>query len=84
MAAQTTYVAVRDGRPTRAASTLAAAQDAALAAETEFLDAADWEFRWEETDPGSEWRLTHRYLPSGKTRFSRTARAVYAVDHITG
>ncbi|MFH8257879.1 hypothetical protein [Streptomyces roseolus] len=68
--------------PSLAAATLEAAQNAALEIQVEHLDRTDWEFRWEEVDPGREWRLMHRYLTFNKKRFSRTTLAIHAVEYI--
>ncbi|MEU7074704.1 hypothetical protein AB0B30_32645 [Streptomyces narbonensis] len=76
------YVVLSGDTPTLSADTLQAAQDAALAAHTEYLTVENYDFRWNEYHEGRKWRLMQR-SKDRKGRFSWTMRAVHAVEHVT-
>lgn len=82
MTEQPAYVVTIGEVPTHSALTLQPAQDAALAAETKYVDAADYSYRWDEYRTGQTWRLMQRHKDR-KGRFAWTGRAVHAVEHIT-
>jgi hypothetical protein len=77
----TVYVVTIGDHPTDSATTLQAAQSAALEAQTAWLSADTYTYRWDEYLPGQVWRLMHRHNDR-KGRFSWTQRAVHAVRHI--
>ncbi|MFE0699151.1 hypothetical protein [Streptomyces sp. NPDC058872] len=76
------YVATIGATPTHSATTLQAAQSAALTAETRYSTADQYEHRWDEHRPGQTWRLMQR-RKDRKGRYAWTQRAVHAVEHIT-
>jgi hypothetical protein len=77
----TVYVAMVGEFPTIAATTLEAAQDHALAAETQHQRSGEWEHRWDAHHHGG-LRLMGRQTARGG-RFSWTTRSVRPVDLIT-
>ncbi|MFM9589812.1 hypothetical protein ACKI1J_15185 [Streptomyces scabiei] len=82
----TAYVAMYGERPLAVAADLAAAQGNALARQTDWAGADQWEYRWDEYLPGEVWRLMQRRKgPAGKgRRFSWTSYSVHTAEFLAG
>ncbi|WP_439947229.1 hypothetical protein [Streptomyces sp. BBFR109] len=85
-AQSTAFVIMVGGTPTTAATTFDSATADALAAETQYARASEWDYRWDEYLPGQVWRLMQRRKgAAGKgRRFSWTGRAVHTVGFLAG
>lgn len=80
------YVVTHGDTPAAAAATLDTALDAAMARQTAWAIASDYDYRWDEYAPGSVFRLMQRRKDvAGKgRRFSWTSYAVHAVEFLGG
>lgn len=85
MSVSTAFVVMHGDTPAAGAPALQVALDAALARQTAWVRASEYDYRWDEYNPGKVWRLMQRRKgPDGKgRRFSWTQYAVHAVDSLT-
>ena len=80
------YVAMIGERPFAVAADLSVAQGSALARQTAWAGAGQWDYRWDEYLPGEVWRLMQRRKgEAGKgRRFSWTTYSVHIADFLAG
>lgn len=70
-------------RPILVATSLQAALDKALKSQSRYASAIEYDYRWDEYQPGEVWRLMQRDKER-KGRYSWTRYSVHTADLIDG
>lgn len=79
----TAFVAMVGTIPLAVANDLAVAQDDLMTRQARYGSTADYDYRWDEYEPGKVWRLMQR-SKQRKGRFSWTTYSVHATELLGG